>query len=220
MEDRAATAPRRAQFAVHHLALLCSAVRRTRTIGSWIGYCHQVYNMIEVFVGQHFHLIQYRILQPLMLGILIDYFSGRSAYSKEEAAISAAGIVLTSIVACLAFHNYMAHCCRVGIGMRIVMISMIYKKVGSGILKFFCNFDDSLSGITFNQVEVRRRPQRSCDQPDGKRCGPIRFDRQFVGCFVERTPNAGGHELLHLSGGQLVWFVGRWRFAGVTSDAK
>lgn len=83
------------------------------------------------------HLIFYqeviKVIQPLLLGNIIEYFEREdrtdNTAAVHEAYRSAAGISLSCISLSVLHHLYFYHVQRVGMKIRVAMCHMIYRKV-------------------------------------------------------------------------------------------
>ncbi|CAD1479365.1 unnamed protein product, partial [Heterotrigona itama] len=69
------------------------------------------------------------ILQPILIGRLLQYYSNISAMTKEEAYLYAGGVVLCSAVLIFITHPYMLGVLHIGMKMRIACCTLIYRKV-------------------------------------------------------------------------------------------
>lgn len=70
----------------------------------------------------------YRVSQPIFIGGLIRYYSGKTS-DINEAYLYAGGIVLCSALNVLFMHPYMLSNLHIGMQLRVAMCSMIYRKV-------------------------------------------------------------------------------------------
>ena len=71
------------------------------------------------------------MLQPLLLGGLIRYFTPNSQVTEMEAYLYAMGVSLCAILIAVAHHPYFFGVTRMGMQMRVACCSLMYKKVGS-----------------------------------------------------------------------------------------
>ncbi|KAK0054448.1 multidrug resistance-associated protein 4, partial [Biomphalaria pfeifferi] len=69
-----------------------------------------------------------KVVQPLLLGGLIRYFTPDSPVSKKEAWLYAMGVSLCAIVLAITHHPYFFCVQRIGMRMRIACCSLMYKK--------------------------------------------------------------------------------------------
>lgn len=73
-----------------------------------------------------------KVIQPLLLGKLIEYFEGYDTTDTAavyEAYSYAAGISLSTIGLAVLHHLYFYHVQRAGMKIRVAMCHMIYRKV-------------------------------------------------------------------------------------------
>ncbi|XP_047107045.1 ATP-binding cassette sub-family C member 4-like [Schistocerca piceifrons] len=69
-----------------------------------------------------------RMLQPLMLGYLLQYFTPPRTMPREEAVLYAAAIVVITALSTVSFNHYMLGALRTGMRMRTSCCSLIYRK--------------------------------------------------------------------------------------------
>ncbi|CAG5134060.1 unnamed protein product, partial [Candidula unifasciata] len=69
-----------------------------------------------------------KVIQPLLLGGLIRYFTPNAPISKFEAWMYALGVSLCAIVLAVAHHPYFFWVQRIGMRMRIACCSLMYRK--------------------------------------------------------------------------------------------
>ncbi|CAG2110434.1 unnamed protein product [Medioppia subpectinata] len=69
-----------------------------------------------------------RIAQPILLGYVIDYFSGVPAVTYQEACVAAAGVCLCSALFITLHHPMLVFSQEVGMRMRIASCALMYKK--------------------------------------------------------------------------------------------
>ncbi|KAK9869833.1 hypothetical protein WA026_003562 [Henosepilachna vigintioctopunctata] len=70
-----------------------------------------------------------RILQPIMIGKLIDFYSpSNTEITKDDAFIYAAGVVFCSLITVLVVHPYMLGVCHLGMKLRVACCSLIFRK--------------------------------------------------------------------------------------------
>ncbi|XP_077986963.1 LOW QUALITY PROTEIN: ATP-binding cassette sub-family C member 4-like [Glandiceps talaboti] len=69
-----------------------------------------------------------KLIQPILLGKLIDYFSPSSGISENEAYAYATGVCLCTILHPIVHHPHYHATLRLGMHLRIASCSMIYKK--------------------------------------------------------------------------------------------
>ncbi|XP_050391108.1 ATP-binding cassette sub-family C member 4 [Patella vulgata] len=69
-----------------------------------------------------------KVVQPLLLGGLIRYFTPDSKMSDMEAYLYAMGVSLCAIVLAVSHHPYFFTVCKIGMQARIACCSLIYKK--------------------------------------------------------------------------------------------
>ncbi|KAK6195726.1 hypothetical protein SNE40_001091 [Patella caerulea] len=69
-----------------------------------------------------------KVVQPLLLGGLIRYFTPDSNMSDKEAYLYAMGVSLCAIVLAVSHHPYFFTVCKIGMQARIACCSLIYKK--------------------------------------------------------------------------------------------
>lgn len=70
-----------------------------------------------------------RIVQPVLLGGLIRFFSAGSGIELWEGYLYAMGVSLCSIIPAVCFHVYTLNVLRYGMWMRVAICSLVYKKV-------------------------------------------------------------------------------------------
>ncbi|XP_048247853.1 ATP-binding cassette sub-family C member 4-like isoform X3 [Haliotis rufescens] len=69
-----------------------------------------------------------KVVQPLLLGGLIRFFTPESTISKEEAYLYAMAVSICAIVLAVAHHPYFFSVTRIGMQMRVACCSLMYKK--------------------------------------------------------------------------------------------
>ncbi|XP_076312443.1 ATP-binding cassette sub-family C member 4-like [Tachypleus tridentatus] len=69
-----------------------------------------------------------QILQPVMLGWVIRYFSDPTAITKEEMYLSAGGVCLLAALQIFFHHPYFLRVWRTGMRLRIASCNLVYKK--------------------------------------------------------------------------------------------
>ncbi|RUS91065.1 hypothetical protein EGW08_001193, partial [Elysia chlorotica] len=69
-----------------------------------------------------------KVVQPLLLGGLIRYFTPNSTTSRSEAWLYAMGVALCAVVLAISHHPYFFAVQRIGMRMRIACCSLMYKK--------------------------------------------------------------------------------------------
>lgn len=105
-----------------------------------------------------------RIVQPLCLGLLIQYFTPGSQMSAEEAAIYATGVVLGSFLYNLTHQAFLMSSVHIGMQMRLACCSLLYKKVKNLSKKYYpsrhCNTTFILlfvqKGLRLSQSSIER----------------------------------------------------------------
>lgn len=72
----------------------------------------------------------YRVLQPIFLGQLLDYFRKKEVetITKTEAYLYATGVILCSGILIFVTHPYMMAILHMGMKMRVACCSLIYRK--------------------------------------------------------------------------------------------
>ena len=70
-----------------------------------------------------------RIIQPILLGGLIHFFSPNSVMELWEGYLYAMGVGLCSVVPAACFYIYTLRMARTGMWVRIAISSLVYKKV-------------------------------------------------------------------------------------------
>ena len=70
-----------------------------------------------------------KVVQPLLLGGLIRYFTPNTTTSRTEAWMYAMGVAFCAIVLAISHHPYFFAVQRIGMRMRIACCSLMYKKV-------------------------------------------------------------------------------------------
>ena len=78
-----------------------------------------------------------KIVQPILLGGLIQFFSPDSSMELWEGYMYAMGVGLSSIVPAAIFHVYIFAMTRNGMWMRIGICALVYKKVSGHPLDHF-----------------------------------------------------------------------------------
>lgn len=71
-----------------------------------------------------------RVVQPLLLGGLIRYFTPSSDMPMSEAYLYATGVSLCAILIAITHHPYFFFVTRMGMQMRVACCSLMYKKAG------------------------------------------------------------------------------------------
>ena len=74
-----------------------------------------------------------RVVQPLLLGGLIRFFTPNSHVTETDAYLYAMGVSLCAIVIAIAHHPYFFGVTRMGMQMRVACCSLMYKKVGERV---------------------------------------------------------------------------------------
>ncbi|RWS23903.1 multidrug resistance-associated protein 4-like protein [Leptotrombidium deliense] len=97
-----------------------------------------------IFIGM-FEEWFLRVVQPILLGIVVRYFTDNTSVDPLYAYLSAAGVVLCSMIFIIMHHPYIVCCAHIGMKIRIACLSLMYRK----ILKL--NFS-SLSKTTVGQI--------------------------------------------------------------------
>jgi ATP-binding cassette subfamily C (CFTR/MRP) protein 4 len=69
-----------------------------------------------------------QIIQPLLLGYLIRYFSNPELYPKSTGLLMASGIVLLTLLLTLIHHTFCFTVMRIGMRIRVACSSLIYSK--------------------------------------------------------------------------------------------
>ncbi|RUS69502.1 hypothetical protein EGW08_022737, partial [Elysia chlorotica] len=69
-----------------------------------------------------------KLVQPVLLVELLDYFSPDSTVSRTEAWLYATGVVLCSVILAIAHHPYFFGCARIGMRIRVGLCSLMYRK--------------------------------------------------------------------------------------------
>ncbi|XP_067669590.1 ATP-binding cassette sub-family C member 4-like isoform X2 [Haliotis asinina] len=69
-----------------------------------------------------------KVVQPLLLGGLIRYFTPDSTITKQEAFLYAMAVSICAIVLAVAHHPYFFSVTRIGMQMRVACCSLMYKK--------------------------------------------------------------------------------------------
>ena len=69
------------------------------------------------------------MIQPLLLGGLIRYFTPESTVTKTDAYLYAGGVSFCAFVLAVAHHPYFFGVQRIGMKMRIACCSLLYRKV-------------------------------------------------------------------------------------------
>lgn len=95
-------------------------------------YTEQSSAFTHLFHVPFFYQEVIKVIQPLLLGKLIEYFEvndGTDTSAVSEAYSYAAGISLTAIVLAVLHHLYFYHVQREGMKIRVAMCHMIYRKV-------------------------------------------------------------------------------------------
>lgn len=70
-----------------------------------------------------------KVIQPLLLGGLIRYFTPESQVTKTEGFMYAAGVSFCAFVLAIAHHPYFFGVQRIGMKMRVACCSLLYRKV-------------------------------------------------------------------------------------------
>ena len=73
------------------------------------------------------------MVQPLLLGGLIRFFTPNSRVTETDAYLYAMGVSLCAIVIAIAHHPYFFGVTRMGMQMRVACCSLMYKKVGERV---------------------------------------------------------------------------------------
>lgn len=73
--------------------------------------------------------IVFRILQPILIGRLLKYYSNIPGVTKEHAYLYAGGVVLCSAFLIFITHPYMLGVLHIGMKMRVACCTLIYRKV-------------------------------------------------------------------------------------------
>ena len=74
-----------------------------------------------------------KIVQPILLGYLIRYFSLNSDVTTQQAYLYASGLGVTAIFIGIVHHPYFYRIQTLGMGIRVATCGMIYQKVGAEI---------------------------------------------------------------------------------------
>ena len=69
------------------------------------------------------------MIQPLLLGGLIRYFTPNTSMTKTESYMYALGVSLCAIMLAVSHHPYFFGVQRIGMKMRIACCSLLYRKV-------------------------------------------------------------------------------------------
>ncbi|XP_046989232.1 ATP-binding cassette sub-family C member 4-like isoform X1 [Schistocerca americana] len=69
-----------------------------------------------------------RMVQPLLLGYLLQYFSTPRTMSREEAMLYAAAIVIVTAISTLTVNHFMLGVLSTGMRMRVACCSLVYRK--------------------------------------------------------------------------------------------
>jgi ATP-binding cassette subfamily C (CFTR/MRP) protein 4 len=72
-----------------------------------------------------------KVLQPVLLGGLIRYFTGDGEVPLLHAYLYALGVSVCAVIIAIVHHPYFFLVTRMGMWLRIASCSMIYKKVRS-----------------------------------------------------------------------------------------
>ena len=72
-----------------------------------------------------------RVLQPLFLASLINYFTPESEVTKTQVFLYAGGVSLCAMVMSIIHHPYFFRVQRIGMKMRVACCSLLYRKVSS-----------------------------------------------------------------------------------------
>ena len=72
-----------------------------------------------------------KVVQPVLLGGLIRYFSEDSNVSRLDAYMYALGVSICALIIALAHHPYFFLVTRMGMWLRIASCSMIYNKASA-----------------------------------------------------------------------------------------
>lgn len=75
-----------------------------------------------------------KVVQPLLLGKLIRYFTSEPSISETEAYLYAMGMSLSVIILAIFHHPYFFTVQRIGMQIRVACCSLLYRKV----FMFFC----------------------------------------------------------------------------------
>ncbi|CAH1113752.1 unnamed protein product [Psylliodes chrysocephalus] len=68
------------------------------------------------------------VVQPILLGRMLRFYSRNDYISEEDAYYYAAGVVLCSLINVLCVHPYMLGVCHIGMKLRVGCCSLIYRK--------------------------------------------------------------------------------------------
>ena len=89
-------------------------------------YCdHGIYYLFLLFGSQE----AARVLQPMLMGLLIRYFSPGSDVTARDAYLLASGISACTIFPLVTHHPYYYQATRMGMWLRVALCSLIYQKV-------------------------------------------------------------------------------------------
>jgi hypothetical protein len=69
------------------------------------------------------------VAQPVLLGFVIDYFSGQNGVTFYWACWSAAGVCLCSAIFIQLFHPHLVAVMQIGMRARSASCTLMYKKV-------------------------------------------------------------------------------------------
>jgi ATP-binding cassette subfamily C (CFTR/MRP) protein 4 len=75
------------------------------------------------------HCVEYRIIQTLLMGKVINYFTPGSAVMKNEARIYGGAMIATIFIRLAFDHHYNHLSFKVGMRARVACCSLVYRKV-------------------------------------------------------------------------------------------
>ncbi|GAB1599293.1 hypothetical protein Ahia01_000206500, partial [Argonauta hians] len=70
-----------------------------------------------------------KVIQPLLLGWLVAYFSPKSEVSTQQAYLYGAGVVTCVLLSCISNHIFFFNVHRMGMQIRIACCSLMFKKL-------------------------------------------------------------------------------------------
>uniref|UniRef100_A0A669CSM2 Multidrug resistance-associated protein 4 n=1 Tax=Oreochromis niloticus TaxID=8128 RepID=A0A669CSM2_ORENI len=108
----------------------------------------QCYWKSYLLIGSYIFIEVYQIIQPVLLGKLIEYFESydpANSPAVSEAYIYAAGISLSTISLTVLHHLYFYHVQRAGMKIRVAVCHMIYRKA-------LCLNSSALAKTTTGQI--------------------------------------------------------------------
>ncbi|XP_049801524.1 ATP-binding cassette sub-family C member 4-like [Schistocerca nitens] len=88
----------------------------------WLRYF--LYGLLELF-----DVVILRLVQPLLLGLVIQHFSPNSDVTQQQAYLYASGLVLINFAKAFCIHQYNLKVSLVGMRIRVACCSLLYRKV-------------------------------------------------------------------------------------------